>query len=466
MSVPTCKYFARGTCRYGDRCRFYHPPGGGAGGGQQGYYGGQGDASRGGGVYNQIQESRLKLNENVRAIEEMVKKDMIEWEKGKIWPFSCYGPTGGKPNLEGFEDICYEELRFATLQNNGVLPNNIPMRIQLWNRARSKWQQTTQENLTAIEQIILGSTQPVANSQFQQNQSSGGFVNSQTPFSGNNFASTGSSFNQGLFNQKPNAAMGNFSFSLSGNEAQKQNQNAMEAGPGSQMGALSSFSFNQAISQNPTLNQGLPATNPLLGMGQQGFPPNTQMQQPAMNQPFSMGAQPQQQQGILGQGFPMSTHNQSQQSAFSQGFPLAPQAQTGLNPGFATGMQTQQPPAFGTNAPAQQHNSANPLSSFSFNDAAGPGVTNAFVPGSAFAGGSNQPSFFNTPQNVGASGPSPFGQSGFNTGGANTAGMEVYESNVYSKLSDLTPNEIQAFEAPNFQLDTLPFNAPAKKFCS
>nr|XP_054755421.1 nucleoporin NUP42-like [Lytechinus pictus] len=38
--------------------------------------------------------------------------DMEEWESGKMWPFSCYGPNKSKSCLAGLEDLSQEELRF------------------------------------------------------------------------------------------------------------------------------------------------------------------------------------------------------------------------------------------------------------------------------------------------------------------------------------------------------------------
>jgi hypothetical protein len=174
--------------------------------------------------------------------------------------------------------------------------------------------------------------------------------------------------------------------------------------------------------------------------------------------------QPQQQQTMLAQGFP---NVQTQQQP--QGFPSASQAQPGLNLGFGSGMP-QQPtptPGFFSSVPTQPQTSANPLSSFSFNmnqQAPTSGMSTGFSQGSAFTAGSTQPSFFGTPQSV--PNQAPFGQSAFgSTTEPGTAVSEAYENNVYSKLSDLTPSEIQAFEAPHFEVDTLPLHAPAKKFC-
>lgn len=70
----------------------------------------------------------------------MVKRDMIEWEQGHIFPFSCYGPSGGKPNLPGFQDISAEELRYRFYSNNKI-PVNMSAELTAAQQARICYQQ-------------------------------------------------------------------------------------------------------------------------------------------------------------------------------------------------------------------------------------------------------------------------------------------------------------------------------------
>lgn len=72
---------------------------------------------------------------------EMVKKDMLEWENGHIFPFSCYGPSAGKPCVPGFEDLSAEELRYRFYVLNNKTPVDLTREVSLIQQARMQYVQ-------------------------------------------------------------------------------------------------------------------------------------------------------------------------------------------------------------------------------------------------------------------------------------------------------------------------------------
>ena len=83
---------------------------------------------------------------------EMVRRDMQEWEGGHIFPFSSYGPSGGKPCLPGLEEeISPEELRYKFYVLNNKIPFDLSRELANANQARMIYQQIT----PAIRNIIV-----------------------------------------------------------------------------------------------------------------------------------------------------------------------------------------------------------------------------------------------------------------------------------------------------------------------
>lgn len=79
---------------------------------------------------------------------------MQEWQICKIWPYSCYGPVGGKPCVPGFEDLSPEEVRLAFMQNGNYMPPDMTQRFQLIQQFRLNYQQPTIENRSIIVCIV------------------------------------------------------------------------------------------------------------------------------------------------------------------------------------------------------------------------------------------------------------------------------------------------------------------------
>jgi hypothetical protein len=77
-----------------------------------------------------------------------IQKDMKDWDEENIWRISCYGPTGGKPCLPGFEDLSEDEIRYETLMNGGVIPPHLclPDRIDRIAQMKYKWSLPSVEN--------------------------------------------------------------------------------------------------------------------------------------------------------------------------------------------------------------------------------------------------------------------------------------------------------------------------------
>ena len=222
-------------------------------------------------------------------------------------------------------------------------------------------------------------------------------------------------------------------------------QGAAPMGP---TGGLPAFSFNAALqqtaAQQPFQSSPMQSFGPGLGLpGQQQTSPfgqSTLTSQQAFGQP---SVQPTQQQLPFGQPS-MPPAQQPQPQAFGQ--PVAPQPQS---------------------QPVQQ----NALSSFSFAMNT-PGQPPAAAPAAPFGTG-----FGSTPTQSPFGGVSPFGGAtgtaptsagafgspqGFGSGSTGGSG---YDKNIYTDISELTPEEIKAFEAPQFDANSLPLRAPAKQFC-
>ncbi len=81
----------------------------------------------------------------------MVKRDMVEWDQGKIFPFSTYGPSGGKPCLPGFEEISPDELRYRFYVLNNKTPFDLSREISSIQQTRLQYQQIS----PAIRNILV-----------------------------------------------------------------------------------------------------------------------------------------------------------------------------------------------------------------------------------------------------------------------------------------------------------------------
>ncbi|PIK43341.1 putative nucleoporin-like protein 2 [Apostichopus japonicus] len=157
--MVVCRFFLKGTCKFGDRCRNEHPrntseynaypsqpnwqQGGnqyhprsqdtfqGRGSGHQSYYN-QGNSS---GTAFGNQNRFAALSDDYQAnnkgkgsgpggfgdggndeprpgeILESIKRDAEEWDVSKMWPYSCYRPSRAQGDVPGLQDLSPEELR-------------------------------------------------------------------------------------------------------------------------------------------------------------------------------------------------------------------------------------------------------------------------------------------------------------------------------------------------------------------
>ncbi|XP_052707007.1 nucleoporin NUP42-like isoform X2 [Crassostrea angulata] len=129
--MVVCKFFMQGYCRYGDNCKFEHPRGGNAGyayaaqrqlfGGGGGGGGGGSRFSGGGGGTNPFKwtANDYQKTQNKPVVQQVSPNDLIntlisevkEWERNKMWPFSCIGFEKDSPCVPDFQDTSPEELR-------------------------------------------------------------------------------------------------------------------------------------------------------------------------------------------------------------------------------------------------------------------------------------------------------------------------------------------------------------------
>lgn len=350
---------------------------------------------------------------------------MQEWQASQIWPYSCYGPVGGKPNVPGFEDLSPEEYRFSYFVSGGNVPPQITQQYQQMSLLRQNYQVYTQENRNVIERIATANV-PTTPTGVQGGGSFGMAQQTSGNVFGGSFGGGGggsSIFGGGSTTVTPVVAPGGIFGQSAGGGGVFQAQ--------VQQPQQSVFGGGQAQPQQ-SLFGGAPASGGLFQAPQQsvfgGGQPQVQQQPQQQVTPSFFPQQP----GAGGGGMFQQPQQVPQQQS------VLPQTQAPQQSIFGGGGNM-----FGGGGAAQQVPQQQPPPPY---------------------GGA--PSIFGGP-----TGNSPLAQGGF-TGGApapqsveSIQATSVQQKYVYSNESELSAEEIEAFKASDFSVDNLPSKPPPSSLC-
>lgn len=147
--VPVCKYFVRGSCKFGDNCWYQHP------GSSSLSHRGYGNITQ---TFNRYQaletqpqqqhEQSKKLgivnkDSSVQEIMELISLEARVWLESKMWQLSCYGYLKDGPCLDGFDDVSPEELRQFAYESmsdgkSSQYEQELTQRIQVWREKIAK----------------------------------------------------------------------------------------------------------------------------------------------------------------------------------------------------------------------------------------------------------------------------------------------------------------------------------------
>ena len=376
-------------------------------------------------------------NIDTTTLVKAVVNDMTSAEKGGQWLLSSYAPFKEKPAFPGFEDHSMEEVRhlfYESVKTGGIdqYKQNLQMMLQ---QAMMKIKALQNPSPEAV--AILKGIYDTAPSSSNQNQSPfGASVFGQTqPQSQNVFANTAN--NKGIFGGVPpqQSVFANTNAIFGGGQASggsifaSQNQSKSIFG-GAQ--ASRTAVFGGAQPSGSSVFGGAPVFSGCAQQQQQqqSIFGKQQPQQPLQGSPF-------------GQQLPFAPQQQQQQNVFQQQS-INPQASTPAAvspfgaPPNATFSNTQGP--FGA-----------PQSGFGVPQAA----TQVVAPTPQ-----NKPSYQHT-QNI-------FGNLGLQANTTNVFGNTVQaksNENFYSKLEDLTEDEIKWFQTDDLDILKIPEKPPTYEMC-
>ena len=407
---------------------------------------------------------------------------------------SCFGPFKEAPSIPDFiEDQSFEELRFEFLEasKNNLVPNYQMQLSQQYSDASNKLQSLknmTPEIVNLISNLYNNSgdtKEPIVSA-----QSSNVFANTNSLVQSNPFQtqqsqiptnqmSTGSIF--GAPSSTFGSAAGNIfgqpqpsTASIFGTPFSNPAPSGNIFGAPSTNTTSSSFSFVQAAPQNSMLGISAPSTNSIFG----GSSTNTGSSNPFAAAPFN---QPQQQQPFATQqstfGVPQTQQSSftTQQSTFGvsqiqqPSFP-APQSQP-QNSIFSTPVFAPQPPNVFNSPPAMPSNPfmtqpQAPLvpqqtapSLNIFNMSQQNMQPDSVIPPSSIFSIQQQPQQ-QQQQN-------PFAGSVFSQSQQQQQQKlsDTYDESNYSKIEDLLPQELEAYQAERFILGNIPTAPPPRSLC-
>lgn len=361
---------------------------------------------------------------------------MQEWQLSSIWPYSCYGPVGGKPCVPGFEDLSYEEYRYNWLINGGNLPPQIPLQFQQTFQLRQNYQNYTQENRNVIEKIatapVTGAavTSPAAGSIF----GGGATATAATTPAASIFGGGATSGSGSIFGGS----------SVFGAQSQQQPKPT-----GSIFGGSASFGGSGTVGGTGGIfggTQQQPQQQQQSVFGQQQ---QQQLSQPGLfQQPQQQMVPPQQQQSIFAQPQLAQQPPQPGGGIFQQQPPPVqlPQAQPSLFGGVPAGGSI-----FGGGSTFGQGQTTTATATPSIfggptgNSIMGGGTTTA---GGGLGGGGDAPSILQAHLTA-----------------PQLQQQMVQQRGVYSLESELTPEELEAFQADHFTLENLPTKPPPQSLC-
>ncbi|XP_049826474.1 uncharacterized protein LOC109599327 isoform X2 [Aethina tumida] len=438
--MVVCKFFLQGTCKFGQDCRFQHSLG------DNFHY-----------VNPNIQQNQPQFTQQkppqttttIDTLVESVVKEANAVEKGGQWLLTCYAPFKDKHAFPGLEDTSFEEVRwgFYEARENGTLDQYI-IKIQEMMQTRimqlKALQNPSPDIINIIKQIY---DTPLNNSMaIAAVNRTGGFNSPNSTFT----SPLKSNFNQQGGNTISGNIFGGFPVQnqpvFSGSQANYQQTPV----------ASSSIFANTAQTTTPFVQQ-----PPSIFGGQTTSPfVSQQNAYVATNNTF---VNQQQQSSIFAQASPPNFVQTTSPSVFNQ--QLSGQTQTspffsqqpGQNPSVFSQQQQQSSNIFGTVSANQNSNNIFAQQSIHTPQNQQPFGAAQNTPTSPF--GQNQPSSGSIfVQNSTFQQPS---QGIFKTGFDNNTRTTVeVDMSVYSKLEDLTPDEINWFESDTLDVACIPENPP------
>ncbi|KAJ8925952.1 hypothetical protein NQ315_009805 [Exocentrus adspersus] len=461
--MVVCKFFLQGTCKFGDFCKFEHQI-------NDNYNNYQGTTSilrqsHFGNAQQQPKPATNPSNVDTNTLVKSVVNDMTVAEKGGQWLLSCYAPFKEKPAFPGFEDQSFEEIRYGYYEavKNGTVEQykqQVQMMLQQAVMRLKSLQSPSPDIVNLLKCIydtpasshcgVYGSNTATTTTAFtpqqpsvfgqqavfaQPNQSIfGNALQSQNQFgNGTSNSIFGSTQNQVFGGQAPNSVFGS---------APNSGANIFQQGNANSFSSQSSGSIFGGQVMTPQANTG----SIFSGAGGGSIFGGQQ------TSPGGFGAQ---QTSTLGMQMQQNAGNVFGNNNFAGGFGQSPQS---IFQSSAAG-----------SLPQQQSPPGNV-----FQRPQGEGIQN-----SLFSQQQQAQAIF-TPQNVGgAFNQQSFGQQSVvdakshsnSIFGSNAVSNPAFgqtqpvDESVYSKLEELTEEEIKWFESDDLDVLKIPEKPPTYQMC-
>lgn len=494
--MVVCKFFLQGNCKFGDNCNFEHRIPSGFGGG------------------NVFASAGKSQNVDVNTLVKSVHNDMVALEHSGQWLLTCYAPFKEKPNFPDFEEHSFEEVRLATYQaqqNNTLDQYNRQLQQALQN-ARNKFMalKTPTKEITNILKNIYFNSNANANEPIKSNSVFGtsnfGSTNTNNIFGNttnqpNNASSIFAKANQSIFNNSTAPSQNIFGAETKPNTTQnifQQNSNSIfgnnqsifnsASSQNSIFGGQASNSSNVFNTQNASIfNQG---NTPLFGQSTASFGSPTSNTFISQNvNPATQNTSPFQNNSFLNQNNSLFNQNNPTPSVFGQNSTTNPQNSIfNQNPPATTSIFNQ-PAASGsifdqnaqsnntTQNPTFQNSASNlnQPSIFSQNTQSISNNTNSIFNQSEPTNSNQTPGFNQNAQtsifNQNNGQTSIFGNNSSQGSIFGNSGQTVIDQpnpddeNVYSKLEDLTEEEINWFKSDDLDITKIPEKPPTYELC-
>lgn len=376
---------------------------------------------------------------DINVLVQSVSGDMLKSEKCGQWPISCYGPFQAKPCFPGFEDKCFEEVRigYYEAQKSGTLEQYKQQLGQILQEAMMKIKALQVPNPEAVNVIreiynsnstqknVFGNQKTFANSPPQQN-----------PIFGNQSTThTQNIFNAGTAQNQQN---GNFSFKLPENKSAFGNQAQFQGG---------NSIFGSAPPQQNMFNQ--QSTGNIFGSSTNQPVQTSNIFQSTANQQVPLSTAPNSHQQSIFGAPPVVSNAPNVFSNAGSIFGSAPtpfQAQPQNKSVFGT--QPQSNPVFAQNQ--TQNVFASPFNQQTIQPTfPGATVQNTVLKPEQSTQSQHSANIFGNKTTV----------------TANVTVKRTDDPTVYSRASDLTKEELAAYQNDRFEFGKIPTKAPSLELC-
>ncbi|XP_039448513.1 nucleoporin NUP42-like [Culex pipiens pallens] len=408
-----------------------------------------------------------KCNNDHIDLGAVIKSEVDVTLKGNQWPLSCFGPFKERMSVPNFiEDVCFEEVRMmyleAKMQNN-IAGHQLQLG-QMITDAKQKMQWITSTNRDVMNVLIEIYNQP----DDAGKAAAAGVAATANPFGAAPIGTGSTSVASSIFG---GGASGGFGGSSFGGGSAASTSNIFGAAPNQTASSI----FGGGTAANPAGTLG----GNIFAKAAQPVAPSSNIfgqvqpqQQPQTGSVFGgaptfggtggslFASVPQPTAPIFGASVPTAAASSNPfaqpQPQAATGFGAAPPSQNlfasvapaqpvSSNPFGGTFSAQPQPSPFGQAVPQQPQ----PTSGNLFLPVPTQQVAPAPVAQSPFGGAVAMPSPFGATPALAA---------------ATSAGNQF--ANLYSKMEDLTSEQLEAFKADRFELGKIPIVPPPKELCS